>query len=375
MRWRRSTDHDLDERELRALLQLRMSSTLSEARLNELLPHRPPTELVEQYCDVNIDPRVERRIELAMHELQQADVRILLIGDAAYPASLAPLGELRPPVLFCRGNLALFESKTIAIVGTRRSTEYGNETAEMLAHDLACRGISVISGLALGIDTFAHRGALAAGGNTIAVLGCGIDVYYPHRNQQLQERIAAEGLLISEFAPGSPAVKHHFLQRNRLIALLARAVVVVEAGSRSGTRNTVKWALDYSVDVFAVPGPIGREASIGTNELIQDGAAMITSSRDLLEQLPWRFNSEEGTAGEEPVPAQLNGAQARIYKLLGPVAIQIDKIARAANMDTRAALVLLAQMEMEGLVGQLPGKNFVRRPARKPAASSGQGGR
>ena len=296
---------------------------------------------------------------------------IIKVGDVAYPPSLAKLEELRPPVLFCRGNLDLLDSPTVAIVGTRRSTEYGNETAEMIAYDLAARGITIISGLALGIDTHAHTGALDAEGNTIAVLGCGIDVYYPQRNARLQDRISEEGLLISEFTPGDPAMQYHFLQRNRLIAALASAVVVVEAGSRSGTRNTVGWALQYGIDVYAVPGPIGSEASVGTNELIQDGATMITSSKDLLSRLPWKFNDEPVGDDGAPVPSQLSREEARIYKALGRMPLHIDKIARAATIDSRSALVLLAQMEIGGVVRQLPGKRFARVKPRTPKKPKG----
>ena len=328
---RRNGSHELDECELRALLQLCMK-------------HAP-----------------ERRIDLAVEEILRTNTHVITIGDAAYPETLTKLGDLRPPILFCRGNIELFNTRIVAMVGTRRSTEYGNEAAEMIAHDLASRGVTIVSGLARGIDSFAHLGALNAEGNTIAVLGCGIDVYYPHRNQKLQDRIAEEGLLISEFAPGDPAVKYHFLQRNRLIAVLSSAVVVVEAGSRSGTRNTVGWALEYGIDVYAVPGPIGREASAGTNELIQEGAALITSSQDLLARLPWRFNDEPAPISDElEVPPQLSSDEAKVYKVLNRIAMQVDKIARTAGIGSRDVLVLLGQMELAGVVEQLPGKRYKR---------------
>ena len=339
---RRNTTPDLNEQELRSLLQL-------------LMKDAPP-----------------RRIELAVEEIQRTNTHVIKVGDAAYPISLAKLDELRPPVLFCRGNLDLFDSPTVAIVGTRRSTDYGNETTEMIAYDLAARGITIISGLALGIDTHAHAGALDAEGNTIAVLGCGIDVYYPRRNARLQDRISEAGLLISEFAPGDPAMQYHFLQRNRLIATLASAVVVVEAGSRSGTRNTVGWALQYGIDVYAVPGPIGSEASVGTNELIQEGATMITSSKDLLSRLPWKFNDEPDVPnGDVAVPPHLSREEARLYKLLNGRAMHADKIARSAGIDSRMALGLLTQMELAGVVRQLPGKRFARVIPRTPKKSGG----
>jgi DNA processing protein len=368
---RRNSDHNLSERELRALLQLLMLRVPGDVTLNELLPDHAATDLVHQFCPDTINETIERRIRLAVEELQRSGTQVIKIGDVDYPESLARLAELRPPVLFCRGKTELLHSKIVAVVGTRRSTEYGNAAAEMIAHDLADHGITVISGLALGIDTHAHLGAFAAEGNTIAILGCGIDVFYPHRNQRLQERIATEGLLISEFAPGAPAVKHHFLQRNRLIALLARAVVVVEAGRKSGTNNTVKWALDYGVDVFAVPGPIGREASVGTNALIQDGAKLVTCSLDILQQLPWKIEAPRPAGSRPPAPIPLQPTEARIYDALGPVALQIDQIARTARLDTATALALLAHLELTGLVRQLPGKRFMRAELRTVSAKQG----
>jgi DNA processing protein len=350
----------MSDAELRALLLLRMHRIPDDPTLNELLPKHPATEVAATFCPREIDQTIATRVELSLRELRRSGTQIVKIGDVAYPESLDRLEHLRPPVLFCRGNVALLKSRIVAIIGTRHSTEYGNEVAEMLAHDLARKGLTVISGLALGIDTFAHRGALAAEGNTIAVLGCGIDVYYPHRNMKLQDQIATDGLLISEFAPGEPAMKHHFLQRNRLIALLGAAVVVVEAGFKSGTNDTVKWALNYGVDVFAVPGPIGRGASEGTNALLYDGAPIITSSRDLFDLLPWRVEPESARDVDAASSIPLEPAHSRVYSRLGPVALQINSIARASGLDPATALVILAELELDGLVQQLPGKRFMR---------------
>ena len=345
--------------DLIALLQLRMLR-IPDVKLNELLPANSPTELALHFCRNRITTTIERRIASALRELDGLQVGVVTVADAAYPALLHELGDEKPPVLFYRGSWELIDTRIVAIVGTRRSTEYGNSIAESLACDLVRHDLTIISGLALGIDAHAHVGALEAGGSTIAVLGCGIDVLYPQRNARLQERIASAGLLISEFAPGEPAIKHHFLQRNRLIAKLAGAVIVVEAGMKSGSHNTVKWALENNVAVFAVPGPIGREASAGTNALIMDGAPLITSVRDVIEQLPWRV-SPAATSPEQPMlPAPASRIAARMFDLLGPVAMQIDQIARAAGCDTSAALVTLAELELDGFVRQLPGKRFVR---------------
>jgi DNA processing protein len=349
----------LDPEQLVALLQLRMLR-VPDAALNKLLPRHAPVALARRFCRHRITDTIERRVAASLRELQRLQVGVTTVADPGYPEKLHELDDEKPPILFRRGKWDLVETRIVAIVGTRRSTEYGNGVAESLAADLTRYDLTIISGLALGIDARAHLGALEAGGSTIAVLGCGIDVLYPQRNARLQERIATDGLLISEFAPGEPALKHHFLQRNRLIAKLAGAVIVVEAGMKSGSHNTVKWALNHGVTVFAVPGPIGREASMGTNTMILDGATMITSVRDVVEQLPWRVtpvatSPQPATGTHQP---SANGAS--VFGVMGPVAMQIDQIARAARCDTSTALATLAELELDGLVRQLPGKRFVR---------------
>jgi DNA processing protein len=352
-----------------ALLLLRMLG-VADATLNQSLPARSPTEIARELCAEPIPEKIERRIASALRELERAQAGVITVADADYPPCLHQLEGEKPPMLFYRGDLELLRTPMVAIVGTRRSTEYGNEVAETLAADLARHGITVISGLALGIDAHAHLGALQAGGKTVAVLGCGIDVLYPQRNAFLQERIAAEGLLLSEFAPGEPALKHHFLQRNRLIAKLAGGVVVVEAGLRSGSHNTAGWAGTYGVQVFAVPGPIGRPASMGTNALIQDGAKLVMSVRDIIEELPWRIAATATSPETSTVNPVIGGAAGRVFEVLGPVAVQIDQVARAAKCDTSEALALLAELELDGYVQQLPGKRFVR--ARMPEPPLGR---
>ncbi len=354
---RRSTAHDLSAAELEALLHLRMAR-LPDEQLNRLLPDHTPSEIVRRFCTTPITNISRRRIDSALRELERMEVQVVTVANEDYPARLQKLEGEKPPMLFYRGDYELVHAQSIAVVGTRRSTEYGNAATELLVADLTRYGLGIISGLALGIDTQAHRTALEAGGNTIAVLGCGIDVWYPQRNAPLQERIATAGLLLSEFVPGEPALPHHFLQRNRLIALLAGGVLVVEAGMKSGTRNTVDWALRYGINVFAVPGPIGRDASCGTNALIQDGAIMVTCVRDIVEQLPWRLQPESTSAISSTPDFVGNPAAGAILKVLGPVGMQIDQIARAARCPTSDALALLAELELDGFVRQLPGKRF-----------------
>jgi DNA processing protein len=291
------------------------------------------------------------------------DVTLITDRDPRYPERLRILGDLAPPKLYCRGNLDLLTSnRSIAIIGARDSTEYGDSVAEMFATDLARRGITIISGLARGIDGIAHQCAFAAAGHTIAVLGCGIDVIYPHCNQRLQERIAEEGLLISEFEPGAPARKHHFPQRNRIIAMLGNGVLVVEAAHKSGTRITVQWALDHQQEVFSVPGPIGRAESQGTNGIIQDGGHLVTCTRDILEILHWTDAAPADSAPEaDAVPTTIADPTTRaVYAALDATARHVDEISRRCRMTAAEALLHLFQLELDGLVIQHPGTRFAR---------------
>lgn len=290
------------------------------------------------------------------------DVTLITDRDSRYPERLRILGDLAPTKLYCRGNLDLLTPKrSIAIIGARDSTEYGDSVAEMFATDLARRGIAIISGLARGIDGIAHECAFAVGGDTIAVLGCGIDVIYPHSNQRLQERIAEEGLLISEFEPGAPARKHHFPQRNRIIAMLGDAVLVVEAAYKSGTRITVTWALDHDQPVFAVPGPIGRVESQGTNEIIQDGGHLVTSTRDILETLHWTDARPFETSLGDDAHANVTDPAARaVLASLDATAQHVDEIGRRCGLAASDALLHLFSLELDGLVVQHPGKRFAR---------------
>jgi DNA processing protein len=289
------------------------------------------------------------------------DVTILNDRDADYPERLRRLGEYAPTTLYCRGNLELLNTRSIAIIGARDSTEYGDSVAEMFASELARHGITIVSGLARGIDGIAHMSALAVRGNTIGVLGCGIDVYYPHSNMRLQERVAEEGLLISEFPPGAPAHRHHFPQRNRIIALLADAVLVVEAGPKSGTRITVNWALGYGQDVFAVPGPIGRYESQGTNEICQEGGHLVISVRDILETMHWT-EPEACAAADSEMPVDVGDPLLNeVLSALDASARHIDEIGRRCRQSPADTLLHLLQLELDGLVVQHAGMRFARK--------------
>jgi DNA processing protein len=295
------------EAELRALLEIRALPGIGDVRLTALLRrHGSPVAALDAIRSDRPDaaariraPAVVARIEHAMRSLLAADgIRAVAAHEPVYPPALLDLHD-PPPLIFLRGDAALLEREAAAVVGTRACTEYGADAAREIAASLARAGIVVTSGLAHGVDRHAHESALDAGGATVAVIGCGIDVVYPHRHQRLYERIACHGLLVSEFLPGEPALPHHFPRRNRIIAALSRAVVVVEAPARSGALITAEHALDLGREVFAVPGPIGRRTSEGTNALIRDGASMVNSPDDVAR---WLAEQDPAAGGRDGSP-------------------------------------------------------------------------
>ena len=235
--------------------------------------------------DALASPALDRRVRDALDRCRTLEIEVLLWTDDAYPEKLGHLVD-PPPVLFARGRIELLCRAAVTIVGSRRSTAYGRRSAEELAAQMALRGITVVSGLALGIDGASHRGALEAGGDTIAVLGSGVDLIQPASHRRLGERVAREGLLLSEFLPGEPARAYHFPRRNRILAALGGAVVVVEAAEKSGALITVEHALDLGRDVYAVPGALDAPQSRGCNLLIRQGAQVITSA--------WEFGRDLG---------------------------------------------------------------------------------
>jgi len=298
-------------------------------------------------------------------------------GDPRYPPALREIYD--PPILlFARGRVELLQSVTLGVVGTRRPTPYGLAVAERLSADLAHAGLTIASGMARGIDSAAHKGALAAGGNTIAVLGCGADVVYPSENRRLAAEIAAKGLIVSEFPMGATAFPQNFPIRNRIISGLSAGVLVVEGAQYSGSAITARLALDQGREVFAVPGNITSKPSWGPNLLIKQGAKLVQDWNDVIAELPAesrRHLISEGRKrieAEQGAPAQASlldgaspelGAAARkaLEILQVDAAIHLDDLLEKVE-DTSASEMIAAlfELEMLGLVKQLPGKNFVK---------------
>ncbi len=286
--------------------------------------------------------------EAELEALAKAGAEAITLTDARYPDLLREI-YLPPPVLFLRGALAPADGWAVAIVGTRRATSYGRQVADTLARGLAQHQVTVVSGLARGIDTVAHQAALAAGGRTLAVLGCGVNVTYPPENAKLAARICEQGALISEFPLGTQPDGGNFPARNRIISGLSLGVLVTEAPQPSGALITARFALEQNREVFAVPGPIYSKASEGTNRLIQQGAKLVMRAEDMLDELKLQQAPQE-QAMRELLPA--SGIEATLLNLL-TAALEpqhIDELCRAVDLSTGEVTSTLMMMELKGLV-------------------------
>lgn len=276
--------------------------------------------------------------------------------DDGYPNSLREIPQA-PPLLYMRGQLEQQDELAVAVVGTRRVSTYGREVARELGSSFARLGVTVVSGLALGVDTVAHQSALEAGGRTIAVLGSGVDHIYPAQNRRLALQIIEQGALISDYALGTRPDASNFPPRNRIISGLSLAVIVVEAGKRSGALITARFAAEQSREVFAVPGSILSPGSDGCNRLIQDGAVPVTSVDDLLERLELA-NVIAHQEARVTVPA--SPEEELILKHISSEPQHMNEIVRAAPLETSEVSSLLAMMELKGLVRQVGLMQFVR---------------
>jgi len=288
---------------------------------------------------------------------------VLPMTSSRYPGPLTDLTD-PPPLLFLRGREELLHRPAVAVVGARRATEVGRRTAEALGRVLARAGVTVVSGLALGIDGAAHRGALEAGGDTVAVLGSGLDLVYPGSHRALSRRIGREGLLVSEFLPPEASLPHHFPKRNRIIAALSSAVVVVEAGKKSGALITVDHALDLGRDVLAVPGSVESPLSTGTNGLLREGARALPHPEAIMQELEELF---PGLLERGGAPAADSTPTAPLPRELRPLLTAlsteprgVDVLAQEAALPSGEALAGLLALELGGWAVQCPGLRFQR---------------
>jgi DNA processing protein len=287
---------------------------------------------------------------------------VLIAGDAGYPPLLQHIPD-PPPVLFALGNGALLPRPSAAIVGSRDHSGYGSSVCRSLAGAAAEAGVVIVSGMARGLDAVAHTAALDAGGTTIGVLGNGLGVIYPAANRALYDRVAAEGLLLSEFPPGERPHVGSFPRRNRLISGLSRVTVVVEAAVGSGALITAGTALDQGREVMAVPGNITSPVSAGSNRLIQDGAAPVLEPADLLRHFPELVTSPSRAAVQQasrPLPEALSQDERELAALLGPDAVHPDELATRFRRPIGEVLGLISGLEIAGVIEQSPGRLFRR---------------
>ncbi|HEY90057.1 MAG TPA: DNA-protecting protein DprA [Thermoflexia bacterium] len=318
-------------------------SALQEAKLDR----RSLRNLLKARRQVDLD-QLLRKVEVE-------GVQVFTWESADYPSLLWEIDDA-PPVLFVKGTLTPADEWAVAMVGTRKSTVYGKELAQRLAGDLARNEITVVSGLARGIDGIAHRAALVAGGRTLAVLGCGVDHIYPPEHRRLAQDIIANGALISDYPLGTPPEGKNFPPRNRIISGLSLGVVVIEAGERSGALITADFAAEQGREVFALPGNVLSPASKGCNRLLKDGAAVVTEVQDILETLHLNQVVEKKVA-RQLLPS--NATETLIFENLSTTPTHVDALSREIDLPVETVSSTLVMMELKGLVRQAGPMRYV----------------
>ena len=307
------------------------------------------------------------QVALIRQRVCDAGGEIIALDDPRYPENLTQIAD-PPPVLYLKGSVEHLRIPAIAVVGARRASELGRGFAFSLSSRLAAQGLAVISGLALGVDGAAHEGSLRGGGPTIAVLGTGLDVVYPAAHRHLSEKIIENGVLLTEFPPGTGPDKHHFPRRNRLVSGLSQGVVVVEAGERSGSLITARLALEQGREVFAVPGPPGLPGSRGVNRLLKDGAQLLETVEDIFSALPWlSFGENVGASSGNgvtlfPKRPALSPEQACLVAALGPDDITFDDLLEKLSWDNGLLSRILLELELHGMLIKSAGNTFRMAP-------------
>jgi DNA processing protein len=306
-----------------------------------------PEALAARILERNKGPEVEKTLQWAA----RAGHALLTLADTEYPQQLLEIPD-PPALLYVTGDVKLLSSSALAVVGSRNATPQGMKNAQSFARTLSEAGLAIVSGLALGVDSAAHRGGLEGRGSTIAVLGTGIDIVYPGRNQALAEEIASRGALVSEFALGAPPNAANFPRRNRLISGLARGCLVVEAALDSGSLITARLAAEQGREVLAIPGSIHSPLSKGCHALIKQGAKLVESAQDVLEELG-------GARAPEPTPSG-SGASHDLLDKMGFDPLDIDELIARSGLTTEVVSAILLQLELEGKIASLPGGLYQR---------------
>lgn len=355
-----------DRRELAAWLRLSLTPGIGgEARRTLLKSFGLPQAIYDagpRALATVVDPGLVEQllahdcsaaIEAALTWADQAGNRILTLADEDYPQSLLSADD-PPLLLYAKGDPARLRQPMLAMVGSRNATAQGLRDAEAFARTLGEAGLTIVSGLALGIDAAAHRGALDTPAGTVAVIGTGADRLYPARNEALARRIAEQGVVLSEFPLGTPALAANFPRRNRIIAGLGLGCLVVEAAPRSGSLITARLAAESGREVFAIPGSIHSPLSRGCHQLIRQGAKLVESAQDVLEELRWK-PAAGTTARNKPKAATGDGAEEQVLAAMGDAPCALDALAARSGLTPAALLAMLLPMELAGRVAQLPG--------------------
>lgn len=341
-------------------------------RLNRLRAHFPDFAAAyqagsNQLFEAGIEPHIikewfslKSRLDVAREStaLQTLGIKILIYDDDAYPKILQQIPQ-SPPILYYRGAWKNNEELCLGVVGTRKISAYGQSITEELVAPLAAAGISIVSGMAYGVDAAAHCAAIKHGGRTIAILGGGLDdgtIYPRHHVALAHEIIDSGGLVISEYPPGCPALRQNFVARNRIISGLSAGVLIIECGEKSGALITADYALDQNRNVYAVPGPIYSPTSRGTNDLLKQGAIVITDAADILRDLKLQLPLQEA----EPASTSLTPSEQTILALIGPEPILADDILAVAGLDPGIVTAALTFLEIKGHIRNLKGQQYVR---------------
>lgn len=312
-------------------------------------------ELIHSIANFNDWAEIDKEIQRA----RAAGIKMIPFSDAAYPGSLRAIAD-PPPLLYVKGELRDNDSKAIAIVGSRSASDYGRRIARDLARGLASFGFTVVSGMARGIDGMAHESALQAGGRTLAVLGSGVDRAYPPEHEMLYRRISDSGAVISELPMGARPIAFNFPARNRLISGLSLGVVVVEATEKSGSLITASLAAEQGREVFAVPGEAGASRSRGSHRLIRQGAKLVETVEDIIEEIAPQLsrNGDAAPASARSLPENSGPAARQIFALLKETSLQVDQVIEQSGLPAPQVLQVLLDLELQGFVCQTPGKIY-----------------
>lgn len=312
-----------------------------------------PRDVIDELVHFAAWSEVEEEINLA----RNAGAAVVPLGSAKFPPRLRMIAD-PPPALYMKGEIRAEDERAVAIVGSRSASDYGGRVTRALARGLAAAGFTVVSGMARGIDGIAHETALGSGGRTIAVLGCGVDRAYPPEHDRLYGQIVENGAVVSELPMGARPAAFHFPARNRIISGLSLGVVVVEATEKSGSLITASFAVEQGREVFAVPGQAGSSRSRGTHRLLRQGAKLVETVDDILEEIAPQL-AGRGAAEGAPWPQLANESAQKIFTLLQERSLQIDEVIEASGLPAAKVSEILLDLELRGHLRQLPGKRYI----------------